>query len=81
MDGPRGPRRTVSVPVREVEPQRSGRTVSGYGPKIPAPYMVQWAGKWRRVYVAQFGNAASAYIGKPGAWLATVDVWRDGGPI
>lgn len=48
-------------------------TASGYGRKIPTPYMVKWAGRWRRVYCAQFANAGSLYIGKPGAWLATVE--------
>ena len=56
------PRQTVSVPVREADAPRSGQTVYGYGSKIPAPYMVQWAGRWRRVYVARYGNAL--------AWLS-----------
>jgi len=68
------PRQTVSVPVREADAPRSGQTVYGYGSKMPTPYMVKWEGRWRRVYVARYGNAGTAYIGKPGAWLATVDV-------
>lgn len=39
-------------------------TASGYGGRIPAPYMVHWKGRWRRVYVAQYGNAGTAYIGR-----------------
>lgn len=71
---PNGPFETVTVECKETESPRSGRTVSGYGAKIPTPYMVKWANRWRRVYVAQFGNAGTAYIGKPGAWLAIVDM-------
>lgn len=74
--GPSGPFQTVAVPVKEAEAPRSGRTVTGYGSKIPTPYMVRWEGRWRRVYAACYGNAASHYIGKPGDWLATVDVWH-----
>ena len=44
-----------------VEPSY-GRTVSGYGGKVPTRYMVQYAGRWHRVYVAQYGNAGTAYI-------------------
>jgi len=74
--GPNGPFQTVAVECRETEAPRSGRTVSGYGRKLPTSYQVKWEGRWRRVYVAQFGNAGSAYIGKPGAWVATVDIDR-----
>lgn len=77
--GARGPLQTVRVPAKESPAPRSGQTVTGYGAKIPAPYIVQWAGRWRRVYVACYGNASTAYIGKPGAWLATVDIDREGG--
>lgn len=72
------PRQTVSVPARisELPWQRDGlqQTASGYGRKLTTRYLVQWAGRWRRVYVAQFANAGTAYIGKPGAWLATVSI-------
>ena len=39
-------------------------TVSGYGARIPSAYMVRWKGRWRRVYLAQYSNAGSAYIGR-----------------
>ncbi len=74
---PAGPMQTVEVEARETATPRSGQTQSGYGPKLPTPYMVKWDGKWRRVYVACYGNAGSAYIGAPGNWLATVDVQRE----
>jgi hypothetical protein len=48
-------------------------SASGYGNKIPTRYMVQWRGRWRRVYCACYGNSGTCYIGKPGAWLATVE--------
>jgi hypothetical protein len=45
-------------------------TATGYGARIPTPYMVHWKGRWRRVYVAQYSNAGTAYIGRS---LATAD--------
>lgn len=68
------PRQTVSVPFRESEAPRSGRTVTGYGPKLPTSFEVRWNGRWRRVYAACYGNSSSTYIGKPGAWEATVSI-------
>lgn len=75
VDGPDSARVTLRVPVKETElPLAALRNVTGYGPRIPTRYMVQHAGRWRRVYVANYGNAGTAYIGKPGAWLATVNL-------
>ena len=48
-------------------------TASGYGRAIPTMYKVKWRGKWRRVYCCQISNAGTAYIGKPGAWEATIE--------
>jgi hypothetical protein len=53
-------------------------TASGYGARIPSPYLIRWKGRLRRVYVAQWGNAGTAYIGRPGAWEGTVDTWTEG---
>lgn len=76
---PNGPFETVSVPVKKsiLWWQEKGlqQTATGYGRKLTTPYMVQWEGRWRRVYCCQFSNAGTLYIGKPGAWLATVDIW------
>ena len=47
-------------------------TASGYGRKLTTPYMVRFNGKWRRIYACQIANAGTLYIGKPGAWVATV---------
>lgn len=76
VDGADGARLTVCADARETERPRSGETVTGYGSKLPTHYMVKHNGKWRRVYAACYGNAASFYIGKPGAWLATVSFER-----
>lgn len=73
--GPSGPFQTIEVPSRRTERPRKGQTVTGYGAAIPTDIEVKWGGRWRRVKVAQYGNAGSAYIGKPGAWIATVDVY------
>jgi len=37
-------------------------TATGYGAAIPSRLMVKFNGRWRRVYVAQYGNAGTAYI-------------------
>ena len=41
---------------------RYGRNASGYGRKIPTRYLIRWHGRWRRVYVACFGNAGTPYV-------------------
>lgn len=51
----------------------AGRTRTGYGARLPTGYLVQWGGRWRRVYVACYGNSGTAYIGPSKRWLATVD--------
>lgn len=52
-------------------------TASGYGRKLTTPYMVRHEGRWRRVYACQISNAGTLYISKPGAWIATVDIYPD----
>ena len=72
---PSGPFQTVAVPCKLTDSVPwKGRTHSGYGAALPTRYMVLWAGRWHRVKVASYGNAGSSYIGKPGAWIATVDM-------
>lgn len=74
------PRETVTVEARESllpwQARGMQQTASGYGLKLTTPYMVKWEGRWRRVYVRQYSNAGTAYLGKPGAWLCTVDIDR-----
>ena len=64
---------TYTDPARVVETARdgaaptSGRTVSGYGGRLPTPYRVWYRGddgriRWYRVRVMQYGNAGTAYI-------------------
>lgn len=51
-------------------------TASGYGRRIPTRFMVHVSGRWHRVYLCQFSNAGSAYIGPSKAWTHTVDIWE-----
>ena len=39
-------------------------TASGYGSRIPTPYMVKFNGKLRRVYCCIYSNIGTLYIGK-----------------
>ena len=76
--GPNGPFNTVAVPhkIEEMPYHKAGLTwtVTGYGKKIPSRHMIQYRGKWRRVYVTQYGNAGSAWIMVDGARVH-VDVY------
>lgn len=44
-----------------------------YGAKLPSSEMVLFRGRMRRVYVANYGNSGTLYLGKPGQWQATVE--------
>lgn len=55
---------TENVPVKECKAPRSGKTLSGYGKKIPTDYMVYFGKRWRRVYCCIFSNLGTLYIGK-----------------
>lgn len=39
-------------------------TASGYGARIPTEYMVQFNGRWRRVYCRIYSNVGTLYIGR-----------------
>ena len=41
---------------------RSGRTLSGYGRRIPTTRKTWYNGRWYRVYAICYSNAASHYI-------------------
>lgn len=69
-----GPCLTVEVPVKATELPASGQTVTGYGARIPTEHMVKWEGRWRRVYVANWGNSGTAYIGPSDEWLARAQI-------
>jgi len=49
-------------PLRRGTAPAYGRSASGFGSKIPTGYTVRLCGRWRRVYVMQYGNAGSAYV-------------------
>jgi hypothetical protein len=67
-DGSRDSFQTFSVEHKELplwwQLQWLQFTASGYGKRIPTRHMVKFAGRWRRVYVCQYSNAGTAYIGK-----------------
>uniref|UniRef100_A0AB74UM87 Uncharacterized protein n=1 Tax=Caulobacter phage BL57 TaxID=3348355 RepID=A0AB74UM87_9VIRU len=71
-----GPFQTVEVPAREAEMgfHKRGQTwtASGLGECIPAPFMVQYNGRWRRVYMEKWHTHKTYYIGPNRARLATV---------
>jgi hypothetical protein len=74
---PHGPFRTVEAEWKESpiwwHDFGLSYTASGYGRRIPSPYMVRHNGRWRRVYVCQYGNVGTAYIGPSNAPIATVN--------
>ena len=37
-------------------------TATGYGGKIPSTRMVRLNNRWRRIYVAQYSNAGTAWV-------------------
>ena len=46
-----------------------------YGRKIPTQHMIRLKGErhWRRVYVACFGNAGTAYVSVGNDWIVIED--------
>ena len=74
---PRGPMLTQECEYKESplpwQERGLSYTATGYGARIPSRYMVKHNGRWRRVYVCQYGNAGTAYIGPSKAPIATVD--------
>lgn len=68
---------TKSVPVKEtVETPRSGITRTGYGARMPTPYMIKWNGRWHRVYCIQYSNSGTLYIGRKYDQCLTVQIDR-----
>ena len=57
------PMRTESVQVKVTDPPRC-YSATGYGSRLPTRYMVQYLGRWRRVYARCWSNVASYYIGR-----------------
>jgi len=48
--------------VKVTERPVSGQTVTGYGGKIPTAHMIEYLGKWRRVYAMAYGNGSTPYV-------------------
>ena len=49
-------------------------TASGYGARIPMPYMVQVFGKWRRVYCRIYSNIGTLFIGRKYDGTQIIDI-------
>ena len=39
-------------------------TATGYGARVPSRWVVRYQNRWRRVYVCQYSNVGTAFIGK-----------------
>jgi hypothetical protein len=69
---------TREVPIMEkpLSWQERGLTytATGYGSRIPSRYLVQFNGKWRRVYIQCYSNNGTAYIGKLQAFGENITV-------
>lgn len=66
----------VPIKVEMMPHHKTGRswTATGYGARIPTVYMVQFHGKWRRVYAICYSNASTLFIGKRYDQTAIVDI-------
>ena len=80
-DGTRDSFLTQSVPVKyaPMAHHLAGLTwtASGYGARIPMPYMVQVCGKWRRVYCRIYSNIGTLFIGRKYDGTQIVDIEKD----
>lgn len=57
-----GPYLTEKVNYIKTSVPLSGRTVNGYGSKIPSRYKVLYKNRWYRVYSKCFSNVSCEYI-------------------
>jgi hypothetical protein len=77
-DGTRDSFLTQSVPVKyaPMAHHLAGLTwtASGYGARIPMPYMVQVFGKWRRVYCRIYSNIGTLFIGRKYDGTQIIDI-------
>ena len=77
-DGTRDSFLTQSVPVKHAPMAHhlAGLTwtASGYGSRIPMPYMVQVFGKWRRVYCRIYSNIGTLFIGRKYDGTQIIDI-------
>ena len=79
-DGTRDSFLTQSVPVKyaPMAHHLAGLTwtATGYGARIPMPYMVQVFGKWRRVYCRIYSNIGTLFIGRKYDGTQIIDIER-----
>ena len=77
-DGTRDSFLTQSVPVKHAPMAHHlaglNWTASGYGARIPMPYMVQVHGKWRRVYCRIYSNIGTLFIGRKYDGTQIIDI-------
>ena len=77
-DGTRDSFLTQSVPVKyaPMAHHLAGLTwtATGYGARIPTPYMVQVFGKWRRVYCRIYSNIGTLFIGRKYDGTQIIDI-------
>ena len=59
-DGKRGT--WINVLHKFVDAPKSGKTVTGYGAKLPTSHMLRINNRWQRVYAICYSNAATLYI-------------------
>lgn len=66
----------VPIKVKMMPHHKMGRswTATGYGARIPTVYMVQFHGKWRRVYAICYSNVSTLFIGKRYDQTSTVNI-------
>jgi len=57
-----GPYMTEKVEGKETEKVPVNRNVTGYGSKLPTPYMVKHNGRWLRVYTVCYSNSGTNYV-------------------
>lgn len=57
-----GPFLTERVDIVLRDPPRSGRSLTGYGSRIPTQYMARIESRLHRVYAICFSNCATLYV-------------------
>lgn len=67
---------TIPAKIAELPHHKAGLsyTATGYGKRIPTRYMVNFQGRWRRVYCCIFSNAGTLYVGKISDFLTIQDI-------
>ena len=78
---PNGPFLTIETEIKDklLWWQERGLmyTATGYGKRIPTPYMVKHINRWKRVYCCIYSNSGTFYIESNRKPIATVDVYNE----